>query len=83
MQTIAPEKLFGGDSVKEAAKIFVDVLKAQGTVEQNNVVLANSALALQVVNPEKELNECVEMARESLQSGKALEKLSAITNIAF
>jgi len=79
MKKIIPEKLFGGDSVKDAAKIFTDILEGNGTPEQNNVVLANSALALHVVYPEKELLECVDMAKESLQSGKALNKLKAIT----
>ncbi len=79
MKKIIPEKLFGGNSVKDAAKIFIDILKGNGTPEQNNVVLANSALALHVVYPEKELLECVDMAKESLQSGKALNKLKAIT----
>jgi anthranilate phosphoribosyltransferase len=76
---IAPEKLFGGESVEEAAKIFTDVLKGNGTVEQNSAVLANAALALNVYYPGKELLECVEMAKESLKSGSALKRLKAVT----
>ncbi|WP_346856851.1 anthranilate phosphoribosyltransferase [uncultured Draconibacterium sp.] len=79
MEKVSPNKLYGGDSVKDAAKIFIDILEGKGTPEQNSVVLANAGLALQVVHPEKELTECVEMAKESLQSGKALNKLTAIT----
>ncbi|WP_346861474.1 anthranilate phosphoribosyltransferase [uncultured Draconibacterium sp.] len=79
MEKVSPNKLYGGDSVEDAAKIFIDILEGKGTPEQNNVVLANAGLALQVVHPEKELTECVEMAKESLQSGKALNKLTAIT----
>ncbi len=74
-----PEKLFGGDTVKEAAKIFVDVLNGDGTKGQNSVVVANAALALNIVSPRKELLECVEMAKESLESGRALEKFKAVT----
>ncbi len=80
MEKILPEKLFGGNSVEAAAKIFVTILEGEGTSEQNNVVLANAALGLNVVHPEKSLLECVEMAKESLERGKALEKLKAITN---
>ncbi len=76
---IAPEKLFGGNSVNEAAKIFLDILEGNGTKEENNVVVANAALGLNVVFPEKELTECVEIASESLRSGKALKKLKAVT----
>ncbi len=83
MEKVDQQKLYGGDSVEDAAKIFMNVLKGNGTAEQTNVVLANAAVALNVVYPEKTLPECVEMARESLQSGKALEKLKAVTNTAF
>lgn len=75
-----PEKLYGGDSVKDAAQIFITILKGKGTNEQNNAVLANAALALNLVYANKSLADCVEMAKESLESGKALNKLKAITN---
>ena len=77
---IQPEKLFGGDSVKDAAKIFIDILEGNGTPEQNNVVLANAALGLNLFYPKKDLLECVEIAKESLESKSALEKLKMIIN---
>ncbi len=76
---IAPEKLFGGNSVQEAAKIFMNILSGDGSTEQNHVVVANAAMGLNVVYPEKDLKYCVEMASESLNSGKALKKLKAVT----
>ncbi|MEZ5104684.1 MAG: anthranilate phosphoribosyltransferase [Draconibacterium sp.] len=79
-EKITPEKLFGGNSVEEAAKIFLNILEGEGTTEQNNVVVANAALGLNLVFAERDLKECVEMATESLKSGKALEKLKAVTN---
>ncbi len=78
-EKIAPEKLYGGNSVEEAAEIFLNILNGKGTTGQNNVVIANAALGLQVVFPEKDLTECVEIATESLKSGRALEKLKAVT----
>jgi anthranilate phosphoribosyltransferase len=75
---IKPEKLYGGDSVEEAANIFISILEGNGTPEQNNAVLANAALGLNMVYPEKNLLECVEMARESLESKSALKKLKAV-----
>ena len=78
MQKISPEKLFGGETIKDAAKIFTDILDGNGTIEQNNVVLANAALGLNIFYPEKKLLECVEMARESLGSKNAFKKLKAI-----
>jgi len=79
MKNIHPEKIYGGNTVEEAAKIFTDILNGKGTVEQNNVVIANAALGLQIFYPEKELLECVELAAESLKSKKALERLRKVT----
>jgi len=78
MEIIQPEKLFGGDSIEDAAKIFMSVLNGNGTKEQNNAVIANAALGLHVYYPEKSLIECVEIARESLESKSALNMLKAI-----
>jgi anthranilate phosphoribosyltransferase len=78
-EKIHPESIYGGDSIEEAAKIFMNILEGQGTPEQTNVALANAALGFHVVFPEKGLEECVEIARESLESGKALQKLKAVT----
>lgn len=80
MGKIDPGKLYGGESVEEAAGIFVNILKGNGTLEQNNVVIANAALGLNLYYPEKELTECVEMARESLNSKKAFHKFKAVIN---
>ena len=79
MKNIQPEKLYGGNTVEEAAKIFVGILEGKGTDEQNNVVIANAAIGLNIYYPEKELMECVELATESLKNGKALEKLRKVT----
>jgi len=77
-EKIHPETIYGGDSIEEAARIFMDILKGKGSPEQNNVVVANAAVGLNLVHPEKSLQECVEMAGESLKSGKALQKLKAV-----
>lgn len=81
MKHVTPEAIFGGKTVEEAAGIFVSVLKNEATLAQTNVVLANSASAIHVFEPEKSLLECVEIARESLLSGKAFESLKQVTKI--
>ena len=80
MKNIQHEKLHGGNTIEEAAKIFVSILEGKGTMEQNSVVIANAALGLNVFYPDKELTECAEMAAKSLKSGKAKEKLRKVTN---
>ena len=79
MEKINPETIFGGNSINEAASIFMSILQGKGSVEQNNVVAANAAVGLHLFHPEKNLEECVEIAAESLKSGRALEKLKAVT----
>lgn len=66
------EELYGGDTVAEAAKIFKSVLEGTGTQAQQNVVIANAALGIRCVYPERSLTGCVAEASESLKSEKAL-----------
>src|SRR5690606_366308 len=46
LDTFAQEDLFGGNSVDDAARIFMNILKGEGTKAQNQAVVANAALAL-------------------------------------
>jgi anthranilate phosphoribosyltransferase len=72
---ISPQELFGGKDVKDAAKIFTNILAGNGTEGQNHVVVANAALGIKCFNPEKSLVECAEIAYDSLKSGKAFQSL--------
>jgi anthranilate phosphoribosyltransferase len=78
--TITPEELSGGSSVEDAARIFRGVLEGNGTSAQKNVVIANAALGIQCISPEKLLAACVDEARESLESKKALAVFKKLFN---
>ncbi len=80
LEKIEPESIYGGETMEKAAGIFIDILKGKGTRAQNSVVIANAAIGLNLVFPGKGLPECVEMARESLLSGKAMQKFRGVTN---
>jgi len=73
--------LYGGDTPEEAAKIFNNVLKNKATSAQRDVVIANSAFAIQVIESEKSIFECIDMAKESLESGKALQVLNKFVEL--
>ena len=73
LQTLAQEDLFGGNSVEEAANVFKGILDGTGTQAQKNVVIANAALGIKCMFPERALLDCVSEATEALQSKKALE----------
>jgi anthranilate phosphoribosyltransferase len=63
--------LNGGDTVDDAARIFMNVLDNKATEAQRNVVIINSALAIQTRNPLKPMEQCKAEATESLESGSA------------
>ncbi|MDR1381713.1 MAG: anthranilate phosphoribosyltransferase [Tannerella sp.] len=69
------EDLYGGDTPEAASAIFDRVLNNTATAAQRDCVLANAAFAIQVICPEKSIDDCLSEARESLQSGKALSTL--------
>ena len=71
-RVVNPADIYGGDTVEAAAKIFIDILEGKGSLAQNAVVLANSAMALQCTGQYKSYDECFQLAAESLESGKAL-----------
>lgn len=63
--------LNGGRTAPEAANLFLKILKGEGTITQNDVVTVNTQMALKCYYPSKSFEECREIARESLFSGKA------------
>ncbi len=77
---LKPAELHGGETVEKAARIFMNVLENKSTKAQENTVLANAAMGIKTISPEKNLAECIEIARESVQSGKALESFKKLTS---
>ena len=67
--------LDGGQTPEDAAKIFDNIMNNTATEAQKNVVVINAAFAIQVVRPEKTIEECIALAKESLESGRALATL--------
>lgn len=67
------ESLYGGDNIREAAEILLSILENRATQAQKNTVLANSALAISCYNKKINLLDAMEVARESVDSGKALQ----------
>lgn len=70
---VNPEDIFGGDTPEAAMKIFDSVLEGNATEAQKNVILANAACGISVIDRNLSIDDSVAMARESLESGKALE----------
>jgi len=75
------QDIYGGDSVEAAAKLFLTIISGKGTEAQNNVVCANSGMAIATVNNLTPKGG-FELAKESLLSGNgliALQKLQQLS----
>lgn len=79
MPAILPRELEAGRSPGDA-RLFLDILKGNGTRQQELVVIANSAFAIQCASPGKDIHNCIELAERSLCSGKAYDTLKKLTN---
>ncbi|HHC79646.1 MAG TPA: anthranilate phosphoribosyltransferase, partial [Flavobacteriia bacterium] len=80
VQQIAQEAIFGGNTIKESAEIFMKVIRGKGTEAQNNVVAANAGMAIATVKKISPV-EGFELAKESLLSGKGLEVLKKLQSM--
>ena len=78
---VSPIDIHGGNSVEEAAKIFLKILKGEGSWAQNAVVLANAAMALHCTGNFKSYDEAYSAAVESLDSGNAYQALKKLIEL--
>jgi len=74
------EDILSGN-LEENLKIATRILTNKGNGAKFNTVLMNAALALKSVNKATDLKECVLIARNSLESGSALEKLKSLIEV--
>ena len=77
---IEQSEIFGGNTVEQAAKIFVNIINGNGSEAQNNVVCANAGLAIATAKQISHM-EGFELAKESLNSGKAKECLNKLIDL--
>lgn len=67
-----------GSSAKENAEMLLSVLKASATPARRDIVLANASAGLVCAGRSKNFKEGVKLAAESIDSGRALDKLSKL-----
>lgn len=73
LRTARPEELQAGATEEDAARIFDNVLADKALPAQKDIVIANAAFGIQVFERgKKSIDECMAIARESIESGKAL-----------
>lgn len=81
MVQLEESELFGGNTIKEAADIFMSVLNNKSTSAQKQVVIANAALAIQCSKPEYSYNDCRAFAQKSIESGSAKSVFTQLINL--
>ncbi len=73
LKYIEQSDIYGGETPEDAMKIFDAVLEGTSTEAQKNVVIANAACGISIMDRNMSMADSVAMARESLESGKALQ----------
>ena len=82
VQLLQASDISGGSSVASSASIFMNVLQNKGTLAQQNVVCANSGMAIATALNVSPI-EGFEKAKESLESGKALHALTTLQKLSI
>ena len=80
VRLLLQSEIEGGKTIEESAQMFTDIISGKGTEAQNNVVLANAAMAIATVTKCSPL-EGFELAKESLFSGKGLKALTTLQEL--
>lgn len=78
LNTLSPNEIDGGNTVEEAAKIFMSVLKNEMSNAQKQVVIANAGFAIHCAKPALSLQDIFQMADQSIASGKALQSFKRL-----
>ncbi len=78
---VQPQDIYGGNTPEEAARIFMKIIKGEGTWAQNAVVFANSAMALQCSGNYATYHHAYDAAVKSLESGKAYKCLETLVGM--
>lgn len=78
---VRQEDIYGGNTAEEAMRIFDSVLENRSTEAQKSVVIANAACAISIMDLSKSMDETILIARESLESGKALTAFKKFVDI--
>ncbi len=81
LKRLLPGEIDGGDTIKDAARIFMNILNDATTDARKNVVAVNAAYAIQCAKPEMKFDDCFQSAIESIESGNALKSFKKLIEL--
>ncbi|MDA9000000.1 anthranilate phosphoribosyltransferase [Flavobacteriaceae bacterium] len=80
LQKLNSKSINGGETIKESAKIFMNILQNKGTKSQNQVIFANAGLAISTAL-NISIEDGIEKAKEALKSNKAFEAFNKLKKL--
>lgn len=69
---VEQQDIYGGDTPEQAMRIFDNVLEGTASEAQKNVVIANAACGIGIMDKNLSMHDSISIARESLDSGRAM-----------
>ena len=73
--------IHGGKTVDESLSMMRNILSGKGTQQQIDVVCANAGMAIYCFNRDVDLRECVDIARDTIQSQKAWKTFEGLIEL--
>lgn len=80
-ERVSHNDIVGGSTVQEAVSIFNSVIDCTATQKQMEVVIVNAAFAIQIIEKDKSIGECISIAKDSLYGKKAQSVLKKFVEI--
>ena len=80
-RAVRRKELYGGATQMRLGGNFRQRTEKTAARKAENVVLANAAFAIKVIERDKDIAECLAIARESLESGRALACLKTYVEL--
>lgn len=74
-------EIMEGKTVAENAKFFIDILSQKEKGAKLDAILLNAGALIYISGEAKSISEGIEMAKETIASGKSLEKLNRIIQL--
>lgn len=81
LSRISAVDISGGTSIEGSAEIFLSVLSNNSSPARKSVVAANAALAISCIDNKINFNDCLALANETIESGKAHKLLKKLLSM--
>ncbi|MFW5851387.1 MAG: anthranilate phosphoribosyltransferase [Bacteroidota bacterium] len=78
LQQTKAANISGGSTVENAITICLNILQNNATQSQKDVVIANAAMGIKSIRQELGIENCIAMARESLECGNAFSVMKKL-----